>query len=244
MSCKEQTAKKYKTRNSPSYSAQDCKGQTLKGKDGMYKSKPDKNKVYKWVKVSSNVGTLKIKAGKHKYTTEDNGSKPFVIYDYGKHVDIYNNKYDQDKREYFIEKKILTLDYRKIFPGDNGMKLEHYIGGKGNSVLLEHTHGSYTYIGESIRNFKTIDGDVIRKYYSPIGNNDVPYPYAIGDKYTYLMIEDVYIPNTELDMKGDPYEQYYGAQIPDNKTVVAELNPREKAKRLRFKTIVKRFAYT
>ena len=31
----------------------DCKGKTMKGKDGTYVSKPDKNNRYKWVKQSS-----------------------------------------------------------------------------------------------------------------------------------------------------------------------------------------------
>jgi len=50
MICEKQQTKKYKLRNSPPYSAMDCKGKTMKGKDGTYVSKPDKNNRYKWVK--------------------------------------------------------------------------------------------------------------------------------------------------------------------------------------------------
>jgi hypothetical protein len=42
MSCKELKTKKYQTRKSPAFSAQACKGQTKKGKDGTYVSKADK----------------------------------------------------------------------------------------------------------------------------------------------------------------------------------------------------------
>ena len=72
MSCKRQTSQKYKTRKSPSYSAQDCKGKTMKGKDGMYVSQPDKNNVYKWVKKAAAGTQTKRKKGKRKFTTLDN----------------------------------------------------------------------------------------------------------------------------------------------------------------------------
>lgn len=55
--CIKRTAKRYTSRNSPPFSAMDCKRKMKKGKDGMYRSKPDKNNVYKWVKVVKN--TLK-----------------------------------------------------------------------------------------------------------------------------------------------------------------------------------------
>ena len=55
----------------------------------------------------------------------------------------------------------------------------------------------YIYIGSEIYSFTTGNGkeNAIVKYISPIGNNDVPYPYAISGKYTYLMIEDVILDN-------------------------------------------------
>ena len=47
----------------------------------------------------------------------------------------------------------------------------------------------YLYIGSEIYSFNTIEDDVIIDYFSDIGNNDVPYPYAIGEKYIYFMLE-------------------------------------------------------
>lgn len=67
----------------------------------------------------------------------------------------------------------------------------------------------YLFIDNSgIYQFKSIDNDNFIKYYSPTGNSNVIYPYLIGDKYTYLMIEKVYISNINLKTK-DPYVQYY-----------------------------------
>lgn len=62
------------------------------------------------------------------------------------------------------------------------------------------------FIGNNIYKFKTVDK--ITKYFSPIGNSDVPYPYAIGKKYTYLMSEYVKVENINLQTD-DPYMHYY-----------------------------------
>ena len=35
--------------------------------------------------------------------------------------------------------------------------------------------------------------DEIKKYYSMIGNSDVPYPVAIGEKNVYFLIESTYL---------------------------------------------------
>ena len=52
----------------------------------------------------------------------------------------------------------------------------------------------------------------IKKFISPVGNNDVPYPYAVDvDGNYYLMIEDVIIDKITNIKKydNDPYEFYY-----------------------------------
>jgi hypothetical protein len=47
--CVRQTTKKYVTRKSPPFPANECKNSVKKGNDGqMYRSTPDKNRVYRW----------------------------------------------------------------------------------------------------------------------------------------------------------------------------------------------------
>lgn len=49
MPCSPSTLKKYTSRNSPAYPAQDCKNKVLSGNDGNnYISVPNKNNVYRW----------------------------------------------------------------------------------------------------------------------------------------------------------------------------------------------------
>jgi hypothetical protein len=90
------------------------------------------------------------------------------------------------------------------FSGGHGAKFD------GNSILLEIKKKSYVYIGSEIFAFKT-DND-ITDYVSPVGNNDVPYPYAIDSEMNYyLMIENVKL--KILTNQEDPYKYYYQANL-------------------------------
>ena len=234
MTCTEVKNKKYQTRKSPPFHAKDCKGMTRKGKDGMYVSKADKNKVYKWVKVGATM--KKVKGGK-TYEIHDNMNRPFIVQDLGGKVDVYQQKYNRDDNEFEIEKKLFTIAYKKIFIGDNTLEQEGYAPKgeyKGNSILLQLTKNKYMSIGWKIETFTVPDGDEILRYYSPIGNSDVPYPYAIGKKYTYLMIENVYLPNEVLEMH-DVYAHYYGHLSSQGATSI-----KKDAKSMKMKIVVKR----
>lgn len=74
------------------------------------------------------------------------------------------------------------------------------------------TKCKYVSIGASIFAFQT-DNDVITHYYSDIGNNDVPYPVAVGKKYVYFLTA-----HTQVDKSAFPpdvewhaaYEDFYG----------------------------------
>ena len=150
MSCEEIKSKKYQTRKSPPFHAKDCKGMTRKGKDGMYVSKADKNKVYKWVKVGA---TLKKKKGGKTYEIHDNMNRPFLVQDLGGKVDVYQQKYNRDNNEFEIEKKLFTIAYKKIFVGDNTLEQEGYAPKgeyKGNSILLQLSKNKYMSIGWKI----------------------------------------------------------------------------------------------
>ena len=50
----------------------------------------------------------------------------------------------------------------------------------------------YMFVGDRIIVFKT-RGDPIVDFRSPIGNSDVPYPYAVGTENTYLLVENTYV---------------------------------------------------
>jgi hypothetical protein len=204
--CQEVKTGKYQTRKSPPFHAKDCKGQTKKGKDGLYKSKSDKRGVFTWKKISDGKTkshktrkiAKKMEKGK-SYETHDNGARPFLVQDHGGSVTVTKQVWNADKRQHEPEKELLKTPYEKIF-----------VGSQGSSILLKQSKNKYMYIGDAVKTFEPIKDDVLLDYQSPIGNSDVPYPYAVGEKYTYLMIENVYIDNAALNKKEDPYKQYYG----------------------------------
>ena len=83
----------------------------------------------------------------------------------------------------------------------------------GNSLLLELAPRRYLCVcGDGVFEFRTPLGDEIVRYVSVMGNSAVPYPYAVGKKNTYLMIEGVFLPNGLVGRGEDPYHVYYDAK--------------------------------
>ncbi len=76
---------------------------------------------------------------------------------------------------------------------------------RGNTLLVQISDDLYVWIGREIYEFKA----EISSFYSPVYNNDVPYPYAIGEKFIYLLLEGKYIPAGLIPAGVDPYSVYY-----------------------------------
>ena len=153
------------------------------------------------------------------YYPLDNGGRPFKVEineDKHKHVlDVYGNY--QESKTY--NKKLYSTKYTNIWVGKSPkIEMTLFSDGygkkfEGNSILVETGNLEYVFIGEKIFSFKSIAP--IKTYVSPVGNNDVPYPYAVdSDGYIYLMIENVIIhPNEKtkelFDKCDEPYSVYY-----------------------------------
>lgn len=104
------------------------------------------------------------------------------------------------------------IDFEKIYIGKSPInKTTKFSGGSGkdfdgNSFLLKLKDLEYVYIGERIYSF--IAYDEIIRYISPVGGNDVPYPWAVDkDNNYYLMLENIIM--TKRPKNIDPYEYYY-----------------------------------
>lgn len=220
--CKRETAKKYKSRPAPPYKAEACANRIADGNDNnLYISVADARGVYKWRKIGD-VGsskTRKTKKAPAVYVTHDNGGKPFAVLDFGTSVDIYRQTYDNDAEMYVRGGKVYSSSYTKLWVGEDPLGITYdwdpsYM--RGNSVLVQKGLNTYIFIGEMIYSFSLEAGDSVEKYVSPVGNNDVPYPYIIGKKNTYLLLDgggDIgpkIIPNEALDLKIDAYAQFYG----------------------------------
>jgi hypothetical protein len=218
MPCKKSTLKKYRGRPSPPYPAQDCRGQRKKGSDGTwYVSVTDIKGIYRWKKEGKkgkNMKTQKMSKGvkgskgAKSYKILDNGGIPY-------HVDVYADHIKIIRIEDGIRKGVIyETKYDKIWLGDNLLKDPLYAPrgwNKGNSILVG-IGPTYVYIGSVIYRFEA--PDEIVNYYSPIGNNDSPYPYAIGNEYSYFFLDMKRVLTSLLDRSRDGYTQFY-KEVPD-----------------------------
>ena len=150
---------------------------------------------------------------KHIYEINDNASFPFVVFDYGGRAEIYNNHFNETTNMCELKDKLMDVKYEQIFVGDNELNDPYWIFkrgiAKGNTILLQTSKDKYLFVGKGIMSFSTKDGDTIRKFYSSIGGNYDSFPYAVGDKYVYLLNDKKYVPIGEFDIKKDVMKQYY-----------------------------------
>lgn len=150
------------------------------------------------------------------YFIHDNGGRPFKV--------IVTKNVGQDsivrifrmKDSRYEKNPILTFDSDRVFVGLSPFNaMTEFSGGygkyyDGNSLLVHLEGNTYVFIGWEIYSFESLAR--ITSFVSPVGNNDVPYPYCI-DKYGnyYLLIDDTVIKNRadEILLCDNPYNYFY-----------------------------------
>jgi hypothetical protein len=137
------------------------------------------------------------------YYIHDNGGRPFKVFiDKDGIIKIYK----QDNNLLYNIEILEVNDYNELFIGYDPLQPNN----NGHSILIKINKHNYIYIGYEI--YKFITDDEITHYISIIGNNDVPYPYAVGRDNIYLMIESKYFDKTLFS----PYTLYYRHSIITN----------------------------
>lgn len=154
------------------------------------------------------------------------GGYPYIAIVSPTHIEIYNQIWQEDNT-YTRGKRVIHTPYQKLFIGDNDLHIEYGMAPKGmyrgNSLLIQLGTGKYIYAGgAAIYTFQTRNGEEIKKYYSPVGNSAVAYPYAVGENYTYFMLDKQTLPNHILDLKDDGYPQFYGYIEDDERKRIIE----------------------
>ena len=145
--------------------------------------------------------------GSGVYLTHNNGGRPFRVKVTPREVVITDNYNGQ------------TLDviqeYARIFIGESPLTNVTSLGGghgpefRGNSVLIEKCPQEYVFVGDRIFSFVTTSP--IDFFLSEVGNNDVPYPYAIdrsGRFYLFAELVVIHAPQY-LNPGDDPYGALY-----------------------------------
>jgi hypothetical protein len=171
--------------------------------------------VKRWVKkLNSKDNKLE---GHKKYFIHSNGSRPYLVY--VKKLDVHIYKIENESKLNFEDyslkdednlwmytKLVKRIKSQKVFIG-NSPKIEmtKFSGGygkkfDGNTILLLLKKNNYVLIdGDGLTNFTT-KNDEIKKYYSFVGNNNVTYPMAIGEKNYYFWT----YPNGYMDKSNFP----------------------------------------
>lgn len=159
------------------------------------------------------------------YYTLDNGGLPFrvdiqqhevtiyvadwVTEDMKEQVDRNHSVRDEYDEQYFFFRRLVSPE---IHVGTSPLNcMTEYSGGHGqqfdgNSLLLRIGDFTYLHIGACIFTFRA--HGKITSYVSPVGNSDVPYPYAVDEHNNiYLMLHCMVMRNTTN--VEDPYDVYY-----------------------------------
>ena len=159
------------------------------------------------------------------FKTHDNGARPYRVCissaavtieytDYARHI--------KEPRQFMSKGELTPFSLRidkpdKVWVGDNGEGCAGYEpkGPFRGSAILVKKGDTFTFVGENVRQF-TLKNDEILAFYSPMGNSNVPYSYAVGQKNTYLFSEKKgnkigYMTNADLAERGtaSPYDTYY-----------------------------------
>jgi hypothetical protein len=151
------------------------------------------------------------------YMIHDNGNLPFtVVIQRNENTDssivkVYLNP-DEDEADQnpvqileFVAQKVFIgkspVSSQTLFSGGHGPRFD------GNSILLHIEGKKYVSIGESIFSFESFD--TIINFISPVGNNNVPYPFCTDSagRY-YFMIEDTVTENMPPNLE-TPYDDLY-----------------------------------
>ncbi len=150
------------------------------------------NEIYKEIK--KNYGNYKT------YFIHFNGGRPYLVYIKNNDIIIYSidkNKIDislyeddENKNKWMYINLVKKYKAKEIFIGKSPLiPMTNFSGGygkyfDGNTILLLLNNNNYVYISNYIEEFSI--NDKIEKYYSFVGNNDVPYPIAISKKNIYF----------------------------------------------------------
>lgn len=130
-----------------------------------------------------------------EYITNYNGGKYYKVNVDDLHVKVTNLNTNEI---------VFENDVEKVFIGNDEDDDDEW---EGNTFLLKLKDNKYMSIVDEVYTFDAFNE--ITKYYSPIGNSAVPYPYAIDDDGNYyLTIEDVMVKDIPDDCT-DPYRHYY-----------------------------------
>ncbi len=148
-----------------------------------------------------------------------NGGTPYRVDVDNDTLTIFKNSTNSADalHDYFrpITSLLMSVHSYSLYPTLNNPTAydpSRYVFIENNTLLIYMGNGKYMHIGSKVYTFTTINKEKIQSYYSPIGNSDVPQPYALGEYNTYLLGHGLKaIPNSSWVHTPcmEPYTVYY-----------------------------------
>lgn len=172
--------------------------------------------------------TRKISRGS-RYLTMNNGANYWLVEDFPKEkrVIIYKHNVDRETGKVVDNVKVTEMNYTALWTPhkDSGKFME---GIWSKSTMLIQKKNIFVLVYNTISEFKLRPGDIPLKYMSPVGNNDSPYPYLIGEKFLYFFLNPFeYAPKESFDLSKDVNNQYLGINGAELVSGVKRLPSRE-----------------
>ena len=198
-----------------------------------FKKKRTTSKLKAWLQkfyAGTQTETRYKSLNKHKnhdhYFIHDNGGIPYVVYISKTMVYVYRiqkntylppNKDDFNHPDYknYHNEIVFKQKYKNVYIGKSPLNEMTKISGgygpsfDGNSILVHVKKNCYVFIGSQIYQFNIENYDNFIKFESPVGNNDVPYPYIVGENNLYSLIGKKVIEKTESMDNFDPNDIFY-----------------------------------
>jgi hypothetical protein len=163
-----------------------------------------------WIIVETSSGTKRWK--KHdiypkgkKYYTHNNGGRPYLVIISENAAHIYKREIDKNTNKCTYTTLIKKYKIINKYIGKFINKKEYL----GNSIILQLSKTKFVFVGHEIYEF--FIKDEIKKYYSLVGNSDVPYPVLVGEKNIYFMLDKTSVKHFDktIDFE-NAYSLYYG----------------------------------
>lgn len=142
---------------------------------------------------------------KGSYEIHNNGGRPFIV-----NVDCCGPKKIDvvDSRTGSIVLDLRSIQRAFVPKGAILNSRAHIPELDGNTILVHSKDSEYYWIGNrGIRKFNF--PEPIVDFKSPIGNNDVPYPFAISERFCFLLLaQEVLYLHTIRNIE-NPYFEWY-----------------------------------
>lgn len=183
-----------------------------------------------------------------RYFTHDNGGRPYLVL-----VDGEKNRAtvrrnlapgvpSAARKRYVVtyDKLVRRIEYTRFWNGyspfNNSVDFD---GAIGNTLLFETQSGGrrrYLLVAGQVYAFELPEGHPPIEYFSsPLGNNDVPYPYGWSDRYAYFLLPDPAIEFAAMEhlspyvKTGDLASLFYGQRDWKSGKFTDELSAKQRA---------------